>query len=182
LVLKSGQQISSSALRIASHRPSIKNISTTKDDREKAIFGAALQADTATKLSTFCNRPAIDAPIFNFITETIGTFALLLGVSLIEDRMEIQKDVQSTNIYSKGLLHVMIGLYITVLILSLGGPTGFSCNPCRDLGPRIAHLILPIKGKGSSEFRYSLIINSAAFLGAALAAGAFLLLKQLPIR
>jgi glycerol uptake facilitator protein len=112
----------------------------------------------------------------------ISTFTLLLGASLIEDRFSIQGNEQATLFYSKGLLPVMIGLYVTVLILSLGGPTGFSCNPSRDLGPRIAHYLLPIKGKGSSEFMYSLMINTAAFLGAVLAAGAFLLLKQLPIR
>jgi glycerol uptake facilitator protein len=54
-----------------------------------------------------------------------------------------------------------------------------SCNPARDLGPRLAHFILPIKGKGSSEFKYGILINIAAFLGAAIAAGATILCKQI---
>jgi glycerol uptake facilitator protein len=136
-----------------------------------------LEADRATKLSAFWNRPAINMPIFNFICEVFCTYMLLIGLFLIDDRFEINPDPQATLFYSKGLKNVMTSLYIMMCILCLGGPTGFSSNPCRDLGPRLAHWVLPINGKGSSEFKFSLIINVAAFVGAALAAGSFLLLS-----
>jgi glycerol uptake facilitator protein len=141
-----------------------------------------IEVDQNIKLSTFCNRPQINVPIFNFITETLCTFILLLGLLLLDDRFAIEPYQEISMFYHKGIEAVIISLYFVTCFICLGGPTGFSCNPCRDLGPRIAHYILPISGKGSSEFSYSLVINAAAFVGASLAAGSFKLFEQFPIR
>lgn len=65
-----------------------------------------------------------------------------------------------------------------VLLMSMGGPTGLSVNPARDLGPRIAHFLYPIPGKGKSYWAFSGLINLAAFLGAAVGASLFVVLKQ----
>lgn len=102
--------------------------------------------DPAVKLGVFCTAPAIRNSICNLITEIIGTFVLvfaILGLSTVEQ-------APGLGIYSVGLVILVIGL-------ALGGPTGYAINPARDLGPRIAHAILPITGKGGSDWGYSWI-------------------------
>ena len=82
----------------------------------------------------------------NFITEIIGTFMLTFGLLSI-----------GANELSSGFNPIVVGLLILAIGLSLGGPTGYAINPTRDLGPRIAHAILPIAGKGDSDWGYAWI-------------------------
>jgi glycerol uptake facilitator protein len=101
---------------------------------------------TALKLAVFCNAPAVRATIPNLISEIIATAVLIIALMFI-----------GTNRFAEGLNPLVIGGLIASIGLSLGGTTGFAINPARDLGPRIAHFILPIPGKGSSDWSYSWI-------------------------
>lgn len=119
--------------------------------------------NAGAKLATFCTMPAIKSTAANFITETIGTFALIFGVLYI---------VSPTN--SLGALDALpVALLVLGIGLSLGGPTGYAINPARDLGPRIMHAILPIPAKGKSGWEYSWVPVVAPIVGAILAAIAF---------
>ncbi|MCY6483273.1 aquaporin family protein [Clostridium aestuarii] len=102
--------------------------------------------DKAAKLGVFCTAPAIRNTGANFLCEFLGTALLVFGLmGLGQAEM-----VAGIGAFAAGLLIVVIGL-------SLGGPTGYAINPARDLGPRIAHAILPIAGKGDSDWGYSWI-------------------------
>lgn len=118
------------------------------------------------KLAVFCNAPAIRSSINNLITEIIGTFVLVVGVLLI---MPASNSLGALDALPVALLVLGIGL-------SLGGPTGYAINPARDLGPRIMHAILPIKGKGGSDWSYSWVPVVGPVIGAAVAAWSYLLL------
>jgi glycerol uptake facilitator protein len=117
--------------------------------------------DIHLKLSCFSTRPAIKNKVTNFITEVVATAVLLLGVLSILD---------SHNQVIMGFLPYAVGILIFSIGLSLGGPTGFAINPARDLGPRIMHQILPIAGKGTSEWEYALIPIIGPIVGAAIGA------------
>ena len=118
------------------------------------------------KLGVFCTGPAIRKPVFNIITELVGTFVLMFGALLM-----------SKPEHSLGTLDALpVALLVLGIGLSLGGPTGYAINPARDLGPRIAHFILPIPNKRDSDWGYSWIPVIAPVAGAILAA---LLFKQL---
>ena len=99
-------------------------------------------ADGATKLAVFSTGPAIRSYGWNFLTEVVGTFVLVFVI------LCFAKSPAALGPIPVALLVVGIGA-------SLGGPTGYAINPARDLGPRIAHFLLPIKGKGSSDWSYS---------------------------
>ena len=100
--------------------------------------------DPEAKLAVFSTMPAINHPLSNLITEIIGTFALVLGILAL-----------GTNNMTDGLNPFVVGLLIVVIGMALGGPTGYAINPARDLGPRIAHLVLPIPGKRDSGWSYA---------------------------
>jgi len=119
--------------------------------------------DKDGKLAVFCNAPAIRNPIFNLLTEIIGTFVLVLGASAMSKPTDV---LGTLNALPVALLVLGIGL-------SLGGPTGYAINPARDLGPRIAHFILPIKNKRDSDWGYSWIPVLGPILGGILAASLF---------
>jgi len=120
--------------------------------------------DKGAKLGVFCTAPAIRNTTSNVITEVIGTMVLIIA---------------STSFYShpdSGLGPVLVGFLIWSIGLSLGGPTGYSLNPARDLGPRIAHAILPISGKGGNDWGYAWVPVVGPIIGGVLAAlllGAF---------
>ncbi|MCL3863097.1 MIP/aquaporin family protein [Actinotalea sp. K2] len=99
-------------------------------------------ADPATKLAVFSTGPAIRSYGWNFVTEVIGTFVLVYII------------LQFGNTPSE-LGPLAVALLVVGIGASLGGPTGYAINPARDLGPRIAHFLLPIKGKGSSDWGYA---------------------------
>lgn len=102
--------------------------------------------DKVLKRAVFCTVPNIRNYPLNTLCEIIGTFVLLLGVVTITN---------PNNNLSGGLAPVLIGFLVWSIGLSLGGPTGYAINPARDLGPRIAHAVLPIAGKGDSDWGYS---------------------------
>lgn len=104
--------------------------------------------DSATKLAVFSTGPEIRNFKWNFITEAIGTAMLLIGVLGITNG--------HNNAGALGSL--LIGILVWSIGLSLGGPTGYAINPARDLGPRIAHALLPISGKEGSDWKYGLIV------------------------
>ncbi len=119
------------------------------------------------KLATFSTAPAIRNTVSNLISESLGTFVLVLGVLYMA-----APDV------GLGAINALpVALLVVVIGMSLGGTTGYAINPARDLGPRIAHFILPIKGKGGSDWSYSWIPVVGPIIGGALAA---LLFLQLP--
>jgi glycerol uptake facilitator protein len=115
-----------------------------------------LEEDPALKLAVFSTGPAIHSVAWNIVTEVIGTFVLIFVILM------------------SGGTPTQVGpLFVALLVIgignSLGGPTGYAINPARDLGPRIAHALLPIKGKGGSDWGYSWIPVVAPIVGAVLA-------------
>jgi glycerol uptake facilitator protein len=122
--------------------------------------------DPATKLAVFCTGPAIRSPVSNIITEVIGTAVLVLGVLAILTPKNLNPDYG----WNVGLGPALVGVIVWAIGLSLGGPTGYAINPARDLGPRLAHAVLPIAGKGSSDWGYAWIPVVAPILGGIIAA------------
>lgn len=121
--------------------------------------------DQGAILGTFATGPAVRNLPANTMTEAIGTFVLVLGLLAFGE-----------NSFAEGLNPVVVGILILAIGLSLGGPTGYAINPARDLGPRIAHQILPIKNKGTSDWGYALVPIVGPVIGAVLAAGLYLVL------
>ncbi|KII27078.1 glycerol transporter, partial [Arthrobacter sp. AK-YN10] len=110
----------------------------------------------ANKLGTFSTGPAIRSTPWNLITEIIGTFVLVFVILTFGGT-------------PSGLGPLAVALLVVGIGVSLGGPTGYAINPARDLGPRIAHAILPIKGKGTSDWAYSWIPVVGPLVGGGLA-------------
>ena len=113
-------------------------------------------ADPATKLAVFSTGPAIRGYAWNFMTEVLGTFVLVYVI------------IQFGNTPSE-LGPLAVAMLVVGIGLSLGGPTGYAINPARDLGPRIAHAVLPIPGKGSSDWSYSWVPVLGPIVGGVLA-------------
>ena len=129
----------------------------------------AVTEDKGLKLAVFCTAPAIRSPMWNTVTEIIGTFALMFGVFLI--RGATMTTGGSAAPISMGALGAIpVAFLVWVIGLSLGGPTGYAINPARDLGPRIMHAILPIANKGGSDWGYSWVPVVGPLIGAAIAA------------
>ena len=120
--------------------------------------------DKGLKLAVFATGPAIRKPFANILCEVIATAFLLIGIFTI-----FSKGVVGTGSYGVGVGPYMVGMLVWALGLSMGGPTGYALNPARDLGPRIAHAILPIAGKGDSDWGYSWIPVVGPMLGAVVA-------------
>jgi glycerol uptake facilitator protein len=120
--------------------------------------------DPGLKLAVFCTAPALRNTVANIITEIIGTFMLVFGVLAI---------VANKATVASGLVPLLVGLLVLAIGLSLGGPTGYAINPARDLMPRIAHFLLPIPGKGPSDWGYAWIPVLAPIAGGILGALAF---------
>ena len=142
-----------------------------------AMLGAALvwlhylphwgrTEDPAAKLAAFCTAPAVRHTPGNFISEFIGTFVLLFGLSAL-----------GANTFAEGLNPLAVGALVLAIGLSLGGTTGYAINPARDLGPRIAHALLPIPGKGGSDWGYAWIPVLAPILGGICGAAAYLTMR-----
>ena len=122
--------------------------------------------DPGLKLAAFSTGPAIRRPVANLVAEAIGTFVLAFGVSAI---LQESNDVGP-------LAGLLVGGLLFGIGLSLGGPTGYAINPARDLAPRIAHAILPIPGKGDSDWAYAWVPVVGPVIGGVLGAVAFRLL------
>jgi len=139
-----------------------------------AMFGAFLvwlaykkhfdvTEDADAKLAIFCTSPNIRSYWYNLLTEVIGTFVLSFAVLYMA-----APEVGLGSINALPVAIVVLGLG-----LSLGGPTGYAINPARDLGPRIIHYLLPIPFKRNSDWKYSWVPILGPMIGAALAAGVF---------
>lgn len=116
-------------------------------------------SDPGLKLAVFCTGPAIRRPLMNLLTEAIATFTLVfVGAAIIEKEI------------GRGFVAPLGGALVWGIGLSLGGPTGYAINPARDLSPRLAHALLPIAGKGGSDWSYSWVPVAGPILGALAAA------------
>jgi glycerol uptake facilitator protein len=153
-----------------------------------AVIGAAITwlvyrdhfnetADPGTQLAVFSTGPAISNRVFNLLSEIVGTFVLMFVVFYFTDA-EIKDQSTKIGLGSVGALPV--AFVVWAIGLSLGGTTGYAINPARDFGPRIAHAILPMKGKGSSNWKYAWIPIIGPFIGAVIAAALYILLNQQP--
>jgi len=121
-------------------------------------------AEPSLKLAVFCTAPAIRSVIANLISEMIATLVLVFVVAAI-----FSKAVGSPTGLAGGLGPYLVAAVVWGIGLSLGGTTGYAINPARDLGPRIAHALLPIEGKGNSDWGYAGIPVAGPLIGAALA-------------
>ena len=122
--------------------------------------------DPVSKLAVFSTTPAIRQPMANLLSEIIGGFALVLALLAVISPANF---VPGSDL-AKGFGPVLVGVIVMAIGLSLGGPTGYAINPARDLGPRIAHAVLPIDGKGSSDWSYAWIPVVGPTLGGVLGA------------
>jgi glycerol uptake facilitator protein len=147
-----------------------------------AMLGAALvwlaylphwkeTPEPGLKLAVFCTAPAIRSPFSNLVCEIIGTAALLFGVLSVPSETNFNVPGWAT-----GFGPLLVGLIVFALGLSLGGPTGYAINPARDFGPRLAHALLPVAGKGGSDWGYAWIPIVGPLIGGVLGAVVFQLL------
>jgi glycerol uptake facilitator protein len=127
--------------------------------------------DPDGQLAVFSTGPAIRSYGWNLVTEIIGTWMLMFGIFRMVGLLDFDA-------YSS-LAGLTVGILVWSIGLSLGGPTGYAINPARDLGPRIAHQILPLPGKGPSDWGYSWVPIVGPLIGAALAAFTFLAVNPL---
>lgn len=118
--------------------------------------------DTIAKLSVFSTTPAIRSYIDNFVSEMIATSVLIFSLFYI-----------GTTTFTEGLNPIIVGALIMLIGFALGGTTGFGINPARDLGPRLAHYLLPISGKGNSDWKYAFVPFFAPILGSFLGASMY---------
>jgi glycerol uptake facilitator protein len=137
------------------------------------------------KLGVFCTGPAIRRPASNFLAELLGTAVLLFGILAIGANAQKLSDIKGLDlsvVFSSGFQPLLVGFLVWAIGLSLGGPTGYAINPARDLGPRLAHALLPIPGKRDSDWGYSWIPVLAPILGGVLGAWLFtgLAFEELP--
>lgn len=119
------------------------------------------EPEPANKLGVFSTGPAIRSYGWNLVTEIVGTFVLVFVV------IAFGRNTGTSGLAALGPLPV--ALLVVAIGASLGGPTGYAINPARDLGPRIAHALLPIKGKGGSDWAYSWVPVVGPIIGGVLA-------------
>ena len=120
-----------------------------------------LTDDKGAKLGVFCTAPAVRSTVPNLITEIIGTFVLVLGVLAVLS----PKNLVPNTGFDTAFAPCLVGVIVWAIGLSLGGPTGYAINPARDLGPRIAHFVLPVAGKGDSDWGYAWIPVAGPIIG-----------------
>src|SRR5690606_355673 len=129
--------------------------------------------DSTDKRACFCTMPAIPHNPGNFIAEFVGTFVLVLVVLAIganTTSLDLGPDIDLQDAFAVAVNPLIVGLVVFGIGLSLGGPTGYAINPARDLGPRIAYALLPIKGKGDPGWGYAWIPVIAPVAGGIAAA------------
>lgn len=126
-----------------------------------------MEPDAATKLGVFSTGPANRSYAWNLVTEIIATFVLVFVIFGFADYGVAEVGVPAG---LGGVSALPVALLVVGIGVSLGGPTGYAINPARDLGPRIAHAILPIKGKGGSDWGYSWVPVVGPLVGGTLAA------------
>lgn len=112
--------------------------------------------DPGLKLAVFSTGPAVRNYGWNLVTEIIGTFVLVFGIFAVTG---------NSGVAASGTGVLFVALIVVGIGLSLGGPTGYAINPARDLGPRIIHALLPIPGKGTSDWEYSWVPVAGPLIG-----------------
>ncbi len=122
--------------------------------------------DKAAVRGVFCTAPAVRKPALNLITEIIGTMVLVIGALAIPSTRNL---IEGSGL-GNALGPLLIGFLVWSIGLSLGGPTGYAINPARDLGPRIAHALLPIPGKIHSDWGYAWVPVVGPLIGGTLGA------------
>jgi glycerol uptake facilitator protein len=122
--------------------------------------------DQATKLACFGTDPAIRSGSANFLSEYIATLLLIIGLGAISFYGTANPENEG---FATGLSPYLVGILVWSIGLSLGGTTGYAINPARDLGPRLAHAVLPIANKGTSDWGYAWVPIAGPILGAATA-------------
>jgi len=133
--------------------------------------------DPGAKLAVFCTGPAIRNPAANLISEAIGTFVLVFGLAFILSPLNLTKGTG----FDLAIQPPLVGALVWAIGLSLGGSTGYAINPARDLGPRIAHAVLPIPGKGHSDWSYAWVPVAGPIIGGILGAVAAKLISAPPV-
>jgi len=131
--------------------------------------------DKALKLAVFCTGPAIRHTGWNLLTEIIGTFTLVFGVLTMTSKFNLGAPG-----FGPALAPLIVAFLVWGIGLSLGGPTGYAINPARDLGPRISHAVLPIPGKGTSDFAYGWIPVVGPIIGGIIGALVYKAFSTLP--
>jgi glycerol uptake facilitator protein len=129
--------------------------------------------DAAGKLGCFATAPAIAQSWPNFLAEMVGTSVLVFGVlslGQISELLAASGFAALSAFFGKAVAPLFVGLLVFSIGLSLGGPTGYAINPARDLGPRVAHALLPIAGKGDSNWPYAWIPVAGPLAGGVLGA------------
>lgn len=134
--------------------------------------------DPALKAAPFATSPAIRNIASNLLSEIIGTFVLIFVIFYFTDASMGTKETVTTPIGLGSIGALPVAFLVWVIGLGLGGTTGYAINPARDLGPRIVHFLIPMKGKGSSDWAYAWIPIVGPVIGSALAAVAFLLINK----
>ena len=129
----------------------------------------AVTEDKSAKLGVFCTGPAIRKPLANLLTEIIGTAVLVLGVLAVLS----PENLAPNSGFDTGFAPFLVGILVWSIGLSLGGPTGYAINPARDLGPRLAHFLLPIPGKGGSDWSYAWVPIVGPIVGGVLGAALY---------
>lgn len=142
-----------------------------RQEKLDRLYDAAIVADQNVKLSIFATRPAIYAPALNFLAEFMCTTALIYGALMVYARRDLLYGPEYLLFRSQEGIY--IGFFVFLCILGLGGPTGIAANPARDFSPRLAHFLLPIPGKGPSEWYYAWVPFFADWLGGCAAAGLY---------
>jgi len=132
-------------------------------------------SDSGLKLAVFSTGPAIRNPVTNVISEVIGTFVLVLVIGAIFSNGQL--GATSMAAVATGVGPYLVAALVWGIGLSLGGPTGYAINPARDLGPRIAHFLLPIPGKGDSDWNYAWVPVVGPLVGGAIAGIILLIMK-----
>jgi glycerol uptake facilitator protein len=141
----------------------------------------AVTEDADAKLAVFCTAPNIRSNITSFFCETVATFLLVFPIFLMVDprlSLPLGTGTQSVALGLGALGALPVGLLVFAIGMSLGGTTGYAINPARDLGPRLAHAILPIPGKRDSDWSYAWIPVVAPIFGGAIAAMASRILAR----
>ncbi|MDN3595381.1 MIP/aquaporin family protein [Zunongwangia endophytica] len=134
--------------------------------------------DAGLKRAVFCTDPAIPNNFRNLMSEILGTFVLVIAVFYFADASFETSSGGTTKVGLGAIGAIPVAFMVWGIGLSLGGTTGYAINPARDLGPRIVHALLPIKGKTDSNWSYSWIPIVGPIIGAAIAAILFLILGK----
>jgi len=125
--------------------------------------------DKGMKLAAFSTGPAIRSPLPNLVSEAIATAALVLGLLTVLTPKNLVPNTGFENAFAP----LLVGVIVFAIGLCLGGSTGYAINPARDLGPRLAHALLPIPGKGSSDWGYAWVPVIGPILGGVIGAAVY---------